>query len=243
MSLFETHAKFATTSWTLVAALQDKDHPGHGEALAALASRYWPPVYASVRRMGRNCQDAADLTQAFFADVVLGRRLFDQAEAQRGRLRTLLLTALKRFMIDEHRRRKCRPDEGCFSLDALEREERFLAREPELDPEEAFERRLAVAQLEEVLARCERSLVESGLAKHWAAFDAFVVKPEIHAVARPPLAKVAEELRFASAVHVASALKVVRKRFRLLLREVVAETVIDPADQEAEYRQVVSLLS
>ena len=107
----------------------------------------------------------------------------------------------------------------------------------------AFERRLAMVQLEEALARCERSLVDSGLAKHWAAFDAFAVKPEIHAVARPPLAKVAEELGFASAVHVASALKVVRKRIRLLLREVVAETAIDPDDQEAEYRQIVSLLS
>ena len=243
MSLFETHAKFATTSWTLVAALQDEDHPGHDEALEALASRYWPPVYASVRRMGRNRQDAADLTQAFFADVVLGRRLFDHAEAKRGKLRTLLLTALKRFMIDEHRRRKCRPDEGCLSLDALEREERFLAREPEVDPEEAFERRLAMVQLEEALRRCERSLVDGGLDKHWAAFDAFAVKPAIGAVSPPLLAKLAKELGFASAVHVASALKVVRKRIRLLLREVVAETALDPADQEAEYRQVVALLS
>ncbi len=211
--------------------------------MEALASRYWPPVYASVRRMGRSCQDAADLTQAFFADVVLGRRLFDQAEAQRGKLRTLLLTALKRFMIDEHRRRKCRPDEGCLSLDALEREERFLAREPDMDPQATYERRLAMVQLEEALRRCERSLVDGGLEKHWAAFDAFVVKPAIGAVSPPPLAKLAKELGFASAVHVSSALKVVRKRFRLLLREVVAETVIDPADQEAEYRQVVALLS
>ncbi|MCH8345038.1 MAG: hypothetical protein IH983_13775 [Planctomycetes bacterium] len=125
----------------------------------------------------------------------------------------------------------------------MEREERFLAREPEVDPEEAFERRLAMVQLEEALARCERSLVDGGLAKHWAAFDAFAVKPAIGAVSPPPLAKLAKELGFASAVHVASALKVVRKRFRLLLREVVAETAIDPADQEAEYRQVVSLLS
>ncbi|MCK4871726.1 MAG: hypothetical protein KAS72_03270 [Phycisphaerales bacterium] len=59
----------------------------------------------------------------------------------------------------------------------------------------------------------------------------------------PPLADLAAESGFVSSVHVASAMKVVRKRMMMmLLREVAAETASDPADQQAEYQRVVEIL-
>jgi len=223
-------------------ALRDGGDERHEAARNLVITRYWPPVYASLRRMGHNRDRAAELTQAFFVEVVIGRQLLDQADAGRGRLRSLLLTALKRYVIDRHRREDARPDGNGLSLDGLEREEGFLGREPARDADEVFERRWAVAVLEEALGRCERSCLEAGLDKHWAAFEAFIVQPSIGAVAPPPLSRLADELGFPSATHVASALKPVRKRMKLLLREVVAETADDPADQQAEYARILALL-
>jgi RNA polymerase sigma-70 factor (ECF subfamily) len=242
VNLQQTHARFSTTSWTLMGALRDEGSQQQEAARNLVITRYWPPVYASLRRMGHPRERAAELTQAFFAEVVIGRRLLDQADAARGRLRSLLLTALKRFAIDQHRRHRVRPEGDGLSLDGLDREEGFLAREPARDAEEMFERRWAVAVLEEALARCERSCREAGLDKHWAAFEAFIVQPSIGAVEPPPLSRLAEELGFASATHVASAMKVVRKRMKLLLREVAAETADDPTGQQAEHDRVLALL-
>jgi RNA polymerase sigma-70 factor (ECF subfamily) len=243
MNLQQTHARFGTTSWTLVGALRDENDQQQEAARDLVITLYWPPVYASLRRMGHNRERAAELTQAFFVEVVIGRGLLDQADAARGRLRSLLLTALKRFAIDQHRRQCARPDGDGLSLENLEREEGFLAREPARDADEVFERRWAVAVLEEALVRCERSCREAGLEKHWAAFEAFIVQPSIGAVEPPSLSRLADELGFASATHVASAMKVVRKRMKLLLREVVAETADDdPADQQAEYDRIIAML-
>ena len=59
----------------------------------------------------------------------------------------------------------------------------------------------------------------------------------------PPLSRLADELGFPSPTHVASAMKVVRKRMKLLLREVAAETAEDdPADQQAEYDRIIAML-
>lgn len=241
MNLQQTHARFSTTSWTLMGALRDQGDE-RDEAINLIITRYWPPVYASLRRMGHGRDRAAEITQAFFVDVVIGRRLLDQADARRGRLRSLLLTALKRYVIDCHRRADARPDGNGLSLEDLQREEGFLARESSRDVDEIFERRWAMAVLEEALVRCERSCREVGLDKHWAAFEAFIVQPSIGAVEPPALSRLADELGFPSATHVASAMKVVRKRMKLMLREVAAETADDPADQQAEYDRIIALL-
>ena len=237
-----THSGFDTTNWTLIEALQDSQHAQHDHAMETMAQRYWPPVYAAVRRMGRDRDAAADLTQGFFADVVLARKLFDRAESEKGKLRTLLLTALKRYMIDQHRRETSRGGNHKLSLTDLIHEDSFLIKETATSIEDVFERRWAVAIMEEAMDRCRQHFLSSDKARHWEAFDRFSLQPATFGSAVPTLSVLAEELQFPSSVHVASALKVVRKRLRILLREVAAETAIDEEQQEAEYLRVVSLL-
>jgi hypothetical protein len=69
-----------------------------------------------------------------------------------------------------------------------------------------------------------------------------VLEPSVSGTSAPSLSELAERFGFLSPIHVASATKVVRKRLRMLLREVAAETALEPDDQEAEYRRVVELL-
>src|SRR5688500_2818259 len=97
------HVEFPNTSWTLIDAIRDPAHPQHEEASQQLAGRYWPPVYAYLRWSGKNQHEALDLAQGFFATVVLQRKLFEHADGSRGRLRALVLAALKNYLIDEHR--------------------------------------------------------------------------------------------------------------------------------------------
>jgi predicted Ser/Thr protein kinase len=91
---------FATTHWSVVLAATQSDTTRAQVALARLCQTYWYPLYAYVRRCGHAAPDAQDLTQAFFARL-LERHWVDQADRERGRFRTFLLTAMSRFLSDE----------------------------------------------------------------------------------------------------------------------------------------------
>src|SRR5437879_13872302 len=75
-------AVFATTHWSEVLTAGDTAIPGAPEALEKLCRTYWYPLYAYVRRQGRGPEEAQDLTQAFFAQLLargsLGRVSHEQ---------------------------------------------------------------------------------------------------------------------------------------------------------------------
>jgi len=73
---------------------------GSADALGELCRTYWYPIYAFVRRQGRNHEAAQDLTQAFFARM-LEKRYIDEVGPEKGKFRTFLLVCLKRFLANE----------------------------------------------------------------------------------------------------------------------------------------------
>src|SRR5439155_15374657 len=73
------------------------------EALEKLCRIYWRPIYSFVRRQGIRPEEAEDITQGFFAQL-LERRKFSAIRKEKGRLRSFLLGALKYFLPDEQRR-------------------------------------------------------------------------------------------------------------------------------------------
>src|SRR5262245_51947476 len=85
--------RFTTTRWSLILAAADPRSSSAHEALSSLCEIYWMPVYAFVRRTGASVEDARDLTQAFFTKV-LEKGYFQDAQPERGRFRTFLLTAV-----------------------------------------------------------------------------------------------------------------------------------------------------
>src|SRR5688572_7194336 len=96
-SSHNSRGRFGTTNWNLVRELKG---PDAAAALAALCEQYWFPLYAFVRRRVGSDHDARDSTQAFFA-WLLEKNLFRLAAADRGRLRSFLLTALQNFLRNE----------------------------------------------------------------------------------------------------------------------------------------------
>src|SRR5215468_7947211 len=102
------------------------ESPAAQEALEKLCRIYWRPIYSFVRREGSWPEEAQDLTQGFFAHL-LERRDLRNVRKEKGRLRSYLLTALKHFVADEHRRAmaiKRGKGERLIPLEELRAEER-----------------------------------------------------------------------------------------------------------------------
>ncbi|MCI0366008.1 MAG: hypothetical protein L0219_19290 [Phycisphaerales bacterium] len=226
----------------MVDAIVSGDFMERQLAMQTLALTYWPPIYAFLRQRGHRRNEAEELTQAFFSEIVIGRKLFEQADIQRGPLRSLLLIALKRFLIDQHRRN----DKPVFRLqmpiEDISHEDQNLQQESALEPDTAFDRRWAIAVLEEALRRCEQHFVSTGKEGHWSAFELRVVKPAISMGSPPAHELIAKELCLGDPADSVAAVRVVRKRLIALFRQVVAETARDPVAQQSEYDDVIEML-
>ena len=106
-----TTRRFHTTRWSLVLAAGQHDAPGSERALSSLCRIYWYPLYAFVRRQGQQPAAAQDLTQEFFARL-LEKEYLQAADQQKGRFRTFLLTAFKRFLANERQRARAQKRGG-----------------------------------------------------------------------------------------------------------------------------------
>jgi RNA polymerase sigma-70 factor (ECF subfamily) len=87
-------SNFPSTSWSLVVAAAANSTSDSRASLAKICEAYWPPVYAFVRRIGYDRDQAQDLTQAFFA-TMLEKNYLGNANRERGRFRTFLLASVK----------------------------------------------------------------------------------------------------------------------------------------------------
>src|SRR5689334_4979716 len=96
----ESRPVFATTHWSVVLSARDEDTAISGAALETLCQTYWNPVYAYARRQGHSPADAQDMTQGFFARLLSADYLQSVAR-EKGKFRTFLLVALKRFLVNE----------------------------------------------------------------------------------------------------------------------------------------------
>ncbi|MFT5192438.1 MAG: DNA-directed RNA polymerase specialized sigma24 family protein [Verrucomicrobiales bacterium] len=92
---------FPETQWSLIHRVR-QEGPDGAAALEALCRGYWPTIYGFLRARGCSKEDAEDLTQGFF-ELILRKGLFQSGQAERGRLSSLLLTALKQFHISQIR--------------------------------------------------------------------------------------------------------------------------------------------
>ena len=219
---------FATTRWTMVRAAVASGV----DALESLCTAYWFPLYAYVRRHGYSKEDAEDLTQAFFAKL-LERQDFAGLKQENGRFRAFMLAALKNFLSNE-RDRAGRLKRGGnithLSLDWQSADTQFqIVDGGQIPPDAAYDREWAVALLERVISKLREESVTDGKEERFEQLKSYLTmeKGEIpYATAAAALAM--DEGAVRVAVHR------LRKRYRELLRNEVADTLADPAMVEEE---------
>jgi len=210
-------------------------------ALDQLCRAYWYPLYAYVRRKGHAPEEAQDLTQAFFARL-LEKRYLVHANRERGKFRTFLLTSLQRFLVNEWEKLRAEKRGGGAVLVAWDEQEagsRYLAEKAEAHtPEKLFERRWALALLEQVLARLAEEFGAAGKQQQFEQIKVLLWGDK----AAPPYAEVAARMSLSE-----GALKVVvhrmRHRYRELLRAEVARTIVSPGEVDEELRHLIAVIS
>jgi RNA polymerase sigma factor (sigma-70 family) len=233
---------FVTTHWSLVLSARDRQSPQSAAALEKLCRAYWYPLYAYVRRSGQSKENAEDLTQAFFARL-LEKKFLDSAQQERGRFRSFLLIALKRFMANEWERTHPQKRGGFqapISLDTESAERKFQSEitAAEIPPDRAYERRWALTLLEQTLSRLRSEFESAGKILEFEQLKIFLTsdKKDI------PYAKVAAELDTnESALRVA--VHRLRRRYRELFREEIAHTLAEGESVEEELQHLLSVLS
>lgn len=233
--------RFATTRWSLVLAAGRPGHERSAEALASLCETYWYPVYAFIRRRGVRVEDCADLTQAFFAQV-LEKNYFHEVDPARGRFRAFLCASLRNFLANEWDRAHALKRGGSqppLSLDLRDAEGRYQ-REPAdaLTPERLFDRRWALLLLDRVLTRLRDDYTSSNRAALFECLKGYLTG----ASAEVPYAGMAERLGMSEGA-VKVAVHRLRRHFRDRLIEEIADTVSDPDDIDGEIAHLLAAVS
>ncbi len=223
---------FATTRWTVVLAAGHARTPQADVALEELCRTYWYPLYAYVRHQGHTREDAEDLTQAFFARF-LAKNYLEGLRSERGKFRAFLLASLKHFLANE-RDRAGRQKRGggspVLSLDWQGAETRYqIDPVDQLSPDKLFDRAWAVTLLETVITRLRDENAAEGKSTLFEQFKPFLMAgksaiPYAQAAAAAGLTEGAARV----AVHR------LRRRYRELLRQEIAQTLSHPDQIEEE---------
>lgn len=232
---------FVTTHWSVVLAAGRSDTTHARDALGKLCRTYWYPLYAHVRRRGHSPEDARDMTQEFFARL-LEKHWVGDADRSKGRFRSFLLTAMNHFLADEWDKARAQKRGGGVPLLPLQADtaETRYRREPadHTTPEHSFERRWVLALLDEVLNRLRNEYQQEGKAELFADLHPCLVGERT----AQPYATLALK-RGVSEGTVKAAVHRLRRRYRQLLREEIANTVAEKDDVEEELRHLFSVLA
>jgi len=232
---------FPHTRWSLVLAATRKDAPESAAALESLCRAYWYPLYAYVRRSGQSPHDAQDLTQEFFYRL-LEKRWLDSADRGKGKLRTFLIVALRKFMNNEWRRASAQRRGGGLShapLDTEFAESRYSA-DPSanLPADETFDKEWALTLLDLTMKRLREEFAFANKPDDFEALKSCLMATH-GAIDYPGIASRLGMNQGAARV----AVHRLRKRFRDVYRDELSQTLADGEDLDGELRHLAAALA
>ncbi|MGB0993464.1 MAG: RNA polymerase sigma factor [Akkermansiaceae bacterium] len=228
-----THAVFPTTCWTDVLSLRNASSDDvRDRAMSELCTTYWYPLYAFARHRGKSPHDAEDAVQSFFLTIG-SSAYFQKADANKGKMRTFLLTGFTRHLKDLHVHASAMKRGGgkpAMSLDAEQAEE-WLNIDPATtshSPDLQFERAWAHSTIHLAIDSLRHEASSSEKAQ--SRFDVLsrFLKPETSVNTTHQQA--ADELGI-SVEACDKAIQRLRKNFREAVKEQVAATLENPTEE------------
>jgi RNA polymerase sigma-70 factor (ECF subfamily) len=235
-----TGRAFLTTHWSLIEKAGSSNEENNQAFVGLLLSRYWKPVYCYLRRKGHNNEQAKDLIQDFFHEVVLGQHLIEKADAAKGRFRSLLLIALNRYLGDVREKETAQkrvPKGHIISID--------MDAPPEIPrsisgsaPERTFDYAWVSSLLEQVLEKVELKCREDGMDIHWGIFCDRVLHPIMDRKVPPPLKEIAAKHGISDESKVSNMIITVKRRLQGVLKQHLRESVTSDEYIQGELEQM-----
>ena len=236
---------FLTTHWSEIGKIAADGDTPNLDLVNDLLKKYWKPVYCFLRRKGYGNEQAKDLTQGFFQEVVLTRGLIRRADQERGRFRTLLLAALGQYLSQVHRKetsRKHVPKDKLFQLDQID-----PADLPEpvegLTAEQSFNYAWISDLLDTLLTEVQAACQSQGKTVHWQAFHDRILKPIMDNTPAPPLEDICDKYGIETPATASNMIITVKRRFRASLKRHVRRAVAGNEDIEEELKELIQLFS
>ncbi len=239
-SMGGTGKAFLTTHWSLIGDIKS-DEEGNRSLIDLLIQRYWKPVYFYLRRKGYDNEHAKDLTQGFFHEVVLNRNLVQIADPTKGRFRSLLLSALERYLIDQMDKegaRKRIPREKLVSLDRVDHWD-LPSVVSESSPTDSYNYGWVSALLDQILSQVQAKCREQGMDAHWNVFNDRVVRPLVEDAASPCLTEVCEKYGVENKKKASNMIITVKRCFQATLKECIRNTVASEREIDEELREII----
>jgi RNA polymerase sigma-70 factor (ECF subfamily) len=239
----ERGSVFPTTHWSVVLAAGETDahSPRSAQALEALCRAYWYPLYVVIRSSGHAPADAEDLTQEFFARL-LAKHYLSAVHPERGKFRWFLLSAVKRFLLNEQERATAVKRGGSsphIPFDGEKAEERYRLDAAEADtPDRLFDRAWVASLIQTTFQRLEEEYTLEGKPALFKQLEVFLSGEQTDLT----YAEIGAGLGMTEGA-VKVAVHRLRRRYRELLREEVAQTVHTPAELEEELRNLQAVFS
>lgn len=211
-------------------------------ALSELCQIYWRPLYLFLRRKGYGSDDAQDLAQGFFADLI-ETRAYARADREKGRFRSFLLGALKHFIADARDRERAQKRGGGVipeQLDdkAIVEAEAQVERAANWNSDRVYDREWAASLLRRTLDRLAQECALAGKGELFGYLKPYLSVMEDAAV---PYEEMAQRLH-RPVTTLRSDVARLRARYRAILREEVRGTLADESDIDEELRHLCRVL-
>lgn len=230
--------RVVTTEWSQVLAARDGSATEARAALEYLCQTYWQPVYSYIRHQGSDPDEASDLTQAFFTEL-LEKDFLADVDPAKGRFRAFLLATVRNFLShqrDYQRAQKRGGGKPTLSLDLMHGETGYARKlADEMTPADVFEYRWAITVLERAVDRLRQEAATSGSSAQFEQLQQYLTSGELQA----PYREVALALGTTESA-IKSAVQRLRKRLGQCLRSEIAATVECPAQIADEVRYLLS---
>jgi len=230
---------FLTTHWSLIEKTQ-ADGEDKREFVGLLLGKYWKPVYCYLRRKGYDNDQAKDLTQGFFHEVVLGRELIQKADPTKGRFRSFLLVALNRYLINVREQESAQqriPQGRLVSLDPFDPPE-LPAALMRSEPAESFHYGWVSALLEQVLSEVHVKCQDRDLTLHWQVFRDRLVSPILNGSDPVSMQAICEKYGIAETLKASNMITTVKRIFQSVLKEQIRSSVMSDEDAAEEFQQI-----
>lgn len=231
---------FPETRWSLVVAAASDSTELSAFAIESICQAYWYPLYAFARRSGRSPHDAQDLTQLFF-QCLLEKGWLASVDRERGRMRTFLITAMKRLLSKEQRSFNTERRGGKqvrVALDTDLAEGRYASDLPKsLSAGELYDREWALNLLERTMERLSREFERVGKEREFSILKGCLTLTQEGI----DYSRIAQELGV-SAGAARVAIHRLRRRFRVAYRDEIAQTLPDHSDLNEEIQYLSRVL-